>query len=111
MTADLLRLLQSSDQTSSSPVNHRNTAGNTPLHWASLNGHLEIVKQLVNAGADMWMKNSAGHLALFEAERAEKNGVVQYLLQAGGKEVERTGIEAEEDGDTVQEGSAAANGA
>lgn len=52
-----------------------------------------MVKQLVSAGADMWVKNEAGHLAMFEAERADKGDVVQFLLEAGGKEVERTGVE------------------
>lgn len=41
----------------------------------------------------MWTKNEAGHLAMFEAERADKNDVVQFLLEAGGKEVERAGAE------------------
>jgi ankyrin repeat protein len=33
-------------------VNVRNEQGNTPLHWAALNGHLEVVKALVSNGAD-----------------------------------------------------------
>ena len=59
--------------------NAQNAQGNTPLHWAAYNGHLEVVKLLVAAGADMWIKNAAGHLAMFEAERAEKGEVVQFL--------------------------------
>jgi hypothetical protein len=42
----------------------------------------------------MWTKNEAGHLAMFEAERADKGDVVQFLLEAGGKDVERVGAEA-----------------
>ena len=41
----------------------------------------------------MWAKNEAGHLAMFEAERADKGDVVQFLLEAGGKDVERVGNE------------------
>jgi hypothetical protein len=74
-------------------INRQNAQGNTALHWAAYNGHLEIVKLLVKEGADMWVKNTAGHLAMFEAERADKNEVVQYLLEVGGREVERTGQE------------------
>lgn len=88
-------------------VNHTNKEGNTPLHWAAYNGHLPVVKLLVAAGADMWVKNAAGHLAMFEAERADKNDVVQYLLEAGGKEVEQAGAEGQpsaEDVVEVQEG-------
>lgn len=51
-------------------VNHRNHSGNTPLHWAALNTHLECVKGLVEAGADVAIKNDAGHDAVFLAERA-----------------------------------------
>ncbi|CEJ60027.1 hypothetical protein PMG11_08621 [Penicillium brasilianum] len=51
-------------------VNHRNHSGNTPLHWAALNTHLECVKGLVEAGADVAIKNDAGHDAMFLAERA-----------------------------------------
>lgn len=65
-------------------VNRRNEQGNTALHWAAYNGHLEAVKVLLDAGADMWIKNAAGHLAMFEAERAEKSEVVQHLLEVGG---------------------------
>lgn len=51
-------------------VNHRNYSGNTPLHWAALNTHLACVKALVEAGADIAVKNDAGHDAVFLAERA-----------------------------------------
>ncbi|KAL4895986.1 ankyrin repeat-containing domain protein [Aspergillus ambiguus] len=52
-------------------VNHRNHSGNTPLHWAALNTHLECVKALVEAGADISIKNDAGLDAVFLAERAD----------------------------------------
>jgi FOG: Ankyrin repeat len=46
-------------------VNHRNYSGNTSLHWAALNTHLECVKALVESGADVTVKNDAGHDAVF----------------------------------------------
>ncbi|PWY63757.1 ankyrin, partial [Aspergillus eucalypticola CBS 122712] len=52
-------------------LNHRNYSGNTPLHWAALNTHLECVKALVEAGADVGVKNDAGLDAVFLAERAD----------------------------------------
>ncbi|KAL4996205.1 ankyrin repeat-containing domain protein [Aspergillus recurvatus] len=52
-------------------INHRNHSGNTPLHWAALNTHLECVKVLVEAGADVSIKNEAGLDAVFLAERAD----------------------------------------
>lgn len=51
-------------------VNHRNHSGNTPLHWAALNTHLDCVKALVGARADIATKNNAGLDAVFLAERA-----------------------------------------
>ena len=54
-------------------VNHRNTSGNTALHWAALNGNLECVKLLVQAGADSSIRNAAGKDSVFEAERGELN--------------------------------------
>ena len=40
------------------------------MHWAALNTHLECVKALVEAGADVTIKNDAGHDAVFLAERS-----------------------------------------
>jgi len=33
-------------------INTKNDQGNTPLHWAALNGNLEVVEVLVKAGGD-----------------------------------------------------------
>ncbi|KAK4565787.1 ankyrin repeat-containing protein [Recurvomyces mirabilis] len=86
-------------------INRQNQQGSTPLHWAAYNGQLNVVKLLVKEGSDMWIKNSAGHLAMFEAERADKSEVVQFLLEAGGKEVEKTG--REDQADTTEDGEEA----
>ncbi|KAJ5145839.1 uncharacterized protein N7515_000403 [Penicillium bovifimosum] len=66
----LLQKLSSADAAQRTAfVNCRNYSGNTPLHWAALNAHLECVKALVEAGADLDIKNDAGHDAVFLAER------------------------------------------
>lgn len=77
-------LLQSLDEPArKSLLNHQNHSGNTPLHWAALNTHLECVKALVEAGADLAATNDAGLDAVFLAERAdwsaeeEKEGTVK----------------------------------
>jgi hypothetical protein len=64
-------------------INRQNSSGNTALHWASLNGHLAIVKVLLEQGADASILNSAGHDAVYEAEMAEKQEVVEWLLKEG----------------------------
>jgi hypothetical protein len=65
----------------SSILDAQNAWGNTPLHWAALNGHLDAVKALIAAGANLGMKNKAGHDAAFEAEVNSKNSVVEWLFQ------------------------------
>ncbi|KAL8873279.1 MAG: hypothetical protein Q9174_001225 [Haloplaca sp. 1 TL-2023] len=99
-------------QASSLNVNLPNAAGNTPLHWAAMNGHLEAVKQLVNSGADSSIKNNAGYDAVFEAERAGKEGVVEWLLaqsQPGSQAAEGEGIakELEVEGQDARDGHTA----
>lgn len=37
-------------------VNTKNEEGNTPLHWAALNGNLEVVEVLVKNGGDCKVK-------------------------------------------------------
>ncbi|RJE18624.1 ankyrin repeat protein [Aspergillus sclerotialis] len=91
----LLQSLQ--NETKASVVNHRNHSGNTPLHWAALNTHLECVKALVEAGADISIKNDAGLDAVFLAERsawsAEEDGEGE-----GSKGEGEAGAEGEEKG-------------
>ncbi|OAX80726.1 hypothetical protein ACJ72_04931 [Emergomyces africanus] len=69
-------------------INHRNNSGNTPLHWAALNTHLDCVKALVHAGADITVKNDAGHDAVFLAERSEWTALPADDEKKGEEEVE-----------------------
>lgn len=86
-------------------VNAANKEGNTPLHWASLNGHLDSVKLLVQSGADVCVHNAAGHSAAFEAERAGKGLVVEYLMEAGGLEMDLGDLAETENGDGNDDGA------
>ncbi len=93
---------------SSAFINRANSQGNTALHWAAYNGHLDVVKALITAGANMWIKNAAGHLAMFEAERAERSEVAQYLLEVGGNRVEQGGSETQASAEDVADVDAGA---
>jgi uncharacterized protein len=62
-------------------VFQKNEQGNSPLHWAALTGNLEIVKYLVECGADVSLKNEAGRYPIFEAEQSGEDKVVAFLLQ------------------------------
>jgi uncharacterized protein len=105
----------SADKSAPSLVNHKNVSGNTPLHWAALNGHLSCVKALVAAGADASITNEAGHDAVYEAECSGTEGgkeVAQWILAncAGlEKGTNARATEEEEEESNVEEGSAAAD--
>ena len=75
------------------------TDGATPLNQASSNGMLEVVKKLVNAGANVNKQNEYGKTALFLASVYGKIDVVKYLLDNGAK----TDLK-DEDGYTASEG-------
>lgn len=69
-------------------INAQNSSGNTALHWAALNGHLEAVKVLLEQGADPTICNQRGHDAVYEAELNDKNDVVEWVLKEGGEGLE-----------------------
>ena len=82
----------------------QNSAGNTPLHWAALNGHLTSVQCLVEKGADPYLQNKAGHDAVYEAERNDRREAVEWMLKEGGLEEEMEGVQGEAEEMTQEEG-------
>jgi hypothetical protein len=99
---DIIKLLFSTSTEKPAPefLDAVNESGNTPLHWAALNGHLESVKLLIQSGADVTIINRAGHDAVYEAEINDKNEVVDWLLgtvEELEKGIGPTGEAADED--------------
>jgi ankyrin repeat protein len=84
-------------------VNAKNKSGNTPLHWAALNGHLDVILLLLKQGADPTILNAAGHDALFEAELNEKQEAVDLLLGEGIGLDQGLGGEGGEDGEDTED--------
>ena len=74
-------------------INTPNSSKNTPLHWAALNNHLDIVQYLYSQSADPLLKNEQGRTALEEAEGRGWEGVAKYLAAKMAIEVKRRGIE------------------
>ncbi|RFU25884.1 hypothetical protein B7463_g10453, partial [Scytalidium lignicola] len=64
-------------------VNWRNLVGNTPLQVASLQGHVKIVKLLIEAGAVLDTYNDATDTPLLDAVDNGHLEVIRLLLDAG----------------------------
>lgn len=116
---DIIKLLFSTSTEKPAPafLDATNEAGNTPLHWAALNGHLESVKILIQAGADVTIVNRIGHDAVYEAEINDKNEVVDWLLGAVeelekgiGQTGEATGENMDEEMDSAESDTTPAQG-
>ena len=90
-------------------LNPQNVSGNTPLHWAALNGHLPAVKLLIEAGADPSVMNRAGKDAVYEAEVNEKNEVAAWLLTEGKGLESAVGVDLDQPAPEVQEEADAQN--
>ncbi|KAJ9441384.1 hypothetical protein DIPPA_31978 [Diplonema papillatum] len=59
--------------------------GSTALHIASRNGHSEVVKELIAAGAKVDVQDNDGWTALSEASSNGHSEVVKELIAAGAK--------------------------
>ncbi|HEX6162340.1 MAG TPA: ankyrin repeat domain-containing protein [Vicinamibacterales bacterium] len=66
-------------------VNAAQGDGMTALHWASMNGDLELAQMLIYAGANVRATTRLGtYTPLYLASQQGHAGVVQALLKAGG---------------------------
>jgi uncharacterized protein len=63
-------------------LNSQNEQGNTPLHWASLNGHVEVVKMLLELGVNPLIRNHSGLSPATVAEQANHVDIVTLLLES-----------------------------
>ena len=61
----------------------KNNYGETSLMKASERGSLDIVKYLIEHGADVNIKNNEGETALNLAERWELNEIIKALKETG----------------------------
>jgi uncharacterized protein len=101
------------DKSAPNLVNHKNVSGNTPLHWAGMNGNLDVVKLLVGAGADAGIRNEAGRDAVVETEFSAKEGskeCAEWMLKnCAGLEKGLEGAR-ESEGEPLPEEAGATNG-
>ncbi|XP_037545746.1 ankyrin repeat domain-containing protein 11 isoform X2 [Nematolebias whitei] len=73
-------------------VNKRNERGETRLHRAAIRGEVRRIKELINEGADVNVKDFAGWTALHEACNRGYYDVAKQLLAAGA-EVNTKGLD------------------
>ncbi|KAB8068231.1 ankyrin repeat-containing domain protein [Aspergillus leporis] len=64
-------------------INQPDSAGTTPLIWASRNGHHEAVKTLLDNGADVNTQGGGDENALYAASWGGHDRIVQMLLDKG----------------------------
>jgi ankyrin repeat protein len=62
-------------------IDVKDNEGDTPLHIASLCGHLSIVKALLAVGADILVADNQGRLIIHSAVNNRHSAVSKYLLQ------------------------------
>ncbi|XP_030959587.1 ankyrin repeat-containing protein P16F5.05c isoform X1 [Quercus lobata] len=72
-------------------LNAINEEKNTPLHWACLNGHIEVVKKLILAGANVTELNSYERTPMDEAVSGGKMDVID-AINAAVAQLELTGV-------------------
>ncbi|CDJ61199.1 ankyrin repeat domain-containing protein, putative [Eimeria maxima] len=65
-------------------INSVTQSGGTPLLYAASKGHLDIVKLLLQHGADVNRKGFGNHTAICRAITAGRKSVVQFLLDVPG---------------------------
>jgi ankyrin repeat protein len=72
-------------RTTSTNVNLRNIYGDTALIWASNNGYLDIVEELIKANADVNLQSNYGNTASALICAIKKNNIkiVKALIKAG----------------------------
>src|SRR5262249_20092001 len=62
----------------------QNSKGQNALMWAASERHLDVVKALVEHGADIGAKTQQGFTALMFAARAGDIDIARFLLSKGG---------------------------
>ena len=59
-------------------LNVKNEYGNTPLHFAAYYGHTNIVRYLIEKGANIYIENNDGEIPVYVTKKLE---IVNILLE------------------------------
>lgn len=59
--------------------------GNTPLHWACVGGHIEVVRFLLDNGVDVEIRSRDGFTPMHSVAQEDRKEVLELLIQRGAK--------------------------
>ncbi len=62
-------------------INSINEVGETALHYACIFGNLDVIKYLINSGADVNLKTTAGDTPLFYAVTKNHLHIIKYFVE------------------------------
>jgi ankyrin repeat protein len=51
------------------------------MHYASINGHLNVVKELISYGADIEVEDDQHNTPLYYAEQNGHDDIAEYILE------------------------------
>jgi ankyrin repeat protein len=77
-------------------VYSRSRVRDTPLHWAVINGELEIVKLMIKAGADLDAIGEDGYRPVHEAISHKRLEILKILLDSGAS------CETDQNGESIE---------
>ena len=66
-------------------LNNIDNNGRSPLYYASMNGHIEVVKFLVECGANIHQITNSDETIVYKAHSYGHQDVVEFLLEKGAK--------------------------
>ena len=79
-------------------VNHANYSGNTAIHWASLNGHVEVVEFLISKGGNVMAKNAYGKTPFEEAFVRDRKDCCELIAREECRIIRESGdVDMQED--------------
>jgi len=86
VTIEMCNLLRKNGANINASLTKKSAAGWTALHYAAVNGDIELVKYLIRYGANVNKSTGEGSTPLFLAKLGNHEEVVQILKKAGAKE-------------------------
>ena len=82
----MCELLRKNGANVNAALTRKNASGWTALHYAAVNGDIDLVKYLIKHGANINKASAEGSTPLFLAKMGGYNEIVKILRNAGAKD-------------------------